>query len=96
MAYVDLNPVRAGVARTPEESNFTSIQQRIRGYDSIPLMPFQDRETQTTESLPINLAHYLSLVDGTGRILIHGKTGAIPKVFPNILDRLGFDSDTCF
>src|SRR5690606_24260691 len=30
MAYVDLNPVRAGIAETPEGSDYTSIQQRIR------------------------------------------------------------------
>ena len=29
MAYVDLNPVRAGIAEAPEESDYTSIQQRI-------------------------------------------------------------------
>ena len=30
MVYVDLNPVRAGIAETPESSSHTSIQERIR------------------------------------------------------------------
>ena len=32
MAYVDLNPVRAGITDTPETSDFTSIQERIRRF----------------------------------------------------------------
>jgi hypothetical protein len=29
MAYMDLNPVRAGIAETPEGSDYTSIQERV-------------------------------------------------------------------
>lgn len=34
MVYVDLNPIRARMASTPEHSAFTSIAQRIRAYQA--------------------------------------------------------------
>ena len=36
LAYVDLNPVRAGLARSPEDSDHTSVQRRIRALENAP------------------------------------------------------------
>ena len=94
MTYVDLNPIRAGMAQTSEASRYTSVRQRIRNTPTLPLVPFQDETTQIEDALPMNLTDYLDLVDGTGRIFIQGKHGAIPDKLPAILDRIGFDERT--
>jgi hypothetical protein len=50
MAHVDLNPVRAGIAPTPEQSDFTSIQlsikAAIKGEQPTSLLPFMGNEHQ--------------------------------------------------
>jgi len=49
MAYVDLNPVRAVMADSPESSDFTSIQQRIQEFTETPSAtnPNQQKQSQT-------------------------------------------------
>ncbi|MEX1064350.1 MAG: hypothetical protein WED00_00110, partial [Aquisalimonadaceae bacterium] len=100
MSYVDLNPVRAGIAATPETSDYTSIQARIRGHrepfvilptDLVPvrLLPFQDGETQAPGHLPFGFLAYLELMDWTGRAVLEHKRGEIPTQVPPILERLG-------
>ena len=94
MTYVDLNPVRAGISKTLDGSDFTSIQARIRrigkgrrGGSGCPvpgLMPFWARRghDERNASLPFALKDYIELVDWTGRVVRQDKKGFIPN--PNI------------
>src|SRR5688572_29735874 len=98
MAYVDLNPVRAGIAPTPEDSEFTSIYQRIQALrgnaiDGPSLKSFhsKDRSTQLEWPLPCGLKEYLELLDWTGRVLRKDKRGYIDERAPPILTRLNID-----
>jgi hypothetical protein len=45
MAYVDLKPVRAGIAETPEASDYTSIQERIAGVPQKAESEIQDKDS---------------------------------------------------
>ena len=89
MAYVDLNPIRAAMAQTPEDSDYTSIQERIKAKKS-PLLNlgFDDGD------IPFGLGDYCALVDATGRAIIANKKGFIPDDLPPILNRLNLNSDT--
>jgi REP element-mobilizing transposase RayT len=99
LAYVDLNPIRAGLAETPETSDYTSIQERIKaalaGNAAQPphLLPFAGNpREEMPKGIPFRLEDYLELVDWTGRILRDDKRGAIPAHLPPILERLHIDS----
>lgn len=103
MAYVDLNPIRAKLAKTPETSGHTSIQQRIQKAQQAhlanhpqqrpsTLMPFVGYPRQDMpKGLPFRLTDYLELVDWTGLIMREDKRGKIDNQLPPILDRLNLD-----
>ncbi len=109
MSYVDLNPVRAGVADTPEESDFTSIQQRTQelgdNASSQQSAPEQAADRPKIALTPLNtedtdphpnafgFADYLELLDWTGRAVRDDKRGAIDSGIPPILERLGLDPE---
>lgn len=96
MSYVDLNPIRAGMIFTPEESDFTSIQQRIAQLASGKADSEKPKlvrlQRQMTDNHPnafsFSTADYLELVDWAGRAVRDGKRGAIPTKLPPILSRL--------
>ena len=105
MAYVDLNPVRAGMAKTPEQSDHTSVKKRCEkaskskkpnqiNQQEKSLYPFvgNPREGQP-EGIQMRLSDYLELVDSTGRVLRKDKHGAISACADKILTRLEVDED---
>jgi len=103
MAYVDLNPIRAKMAKTPETSDHTSIKQRIKKaqqssnpnhsrQQSQGLMPFAGYPRKNMpKGLPFRLTDYLELVDWSGRILREDKRGAITEQTSPILQRLNIE-----
>jgi len=95
MAYVDLNPIRAGLADRPEQSDYTSLKQRLDGEQpaapALPplLLPFASQ--RKSDGLPYAFTDYLMLVDWTGRAIRADKHGHIPAHLAPILARLGLD-----
>ena len=96
MAYVDLNPIRAKMAKTPESSNYTSVKRRIdaiqKGKQTQTCFETFDGVSQTSTGIPFILGDYLELVDWTGRLVRDDKRGAIESSQPPILQRLGLEA----
>jgi REP element-mobilizing transposase RayT len=106
MSYVDLNPIRAGLAETPEGSDFTSIQERIEIYakqqkakqgsehQPTKLQSFKGTQANNlAKEIDFELSDYLPLVDWTGRAIREDKKGAIPGDLAPILERIGLNPD---
>ncbi|WP_196139579.1 transposase [Aliikangiella sp. G2MR2-5] len=92
MAYVDLNPIRAGITQELEASLHTSIKKRI---DKLRTSVIQMNEALTPvnqsadESLySFNLNDYLALVEWTGRAIVHPNKATIPPHVTSTFHRL--------
>ena len=105
MVYIDLNPIRAGIAQTSEDSDFTGIQQRIRIWKEKSssangaflsgswLCPIAS-EGDSRGILPMSEEEYFTLVDKSGRLLHSDKRGAIDADLAPILERIGAKPET--
>ena len=98
MAYVDLNPVRAKMAASPEQSAYTSIQKRInaaiKGKQPSKLLAFVGNEHKNkTKGLIFNLNDYIELIEVTGRCIRANKCGYIEENQPKILSRLNISAE---
>ena len=97
MAYVDLNPIRATMATTPENSKHTCAKARIAAYIAQRKTPNTIEAFVGSNSenigLPFLLRDYLELLDWSGKILREDKRGSIDHTAPPILERLNMDDD---
>jgi hypothetical protein len=102
MVYVDLNPIRAGIATDLLKSDFTSVQERLRAVAKLkkgsaapvnidtPVLPLAATSgwEESPIPLPISVADYIDLVDWTGRKAREDKRGAIASDIPRILPQI--------
>lgn len=102
MAYVDLNPVRAKEASTPEKSTYTSLKLRLNNAvkgqtQSPPLLNFVGfASSLKSKGIPFTFTDYLQLVDWLGRQIRPDKAGHIDVNQPGILARLALSPSDCF
>ncbi len=89
MAYVDLNPIRAGMAKALKDSGFTSIQERIEN-KSTWLSGFGKGEYD----LPFYLSSYIDLVDDSGRCIRDDKKGFISSKTAKAIDHIGINPES--
>ena len=93
MAYVDLNPIRAGIAHDLATSAHTSVRERIQRAEARPLSLRAGLRpvagTLLTPALTLRTIDYLELVDRSGRLVREGKRGVISLEAAPILSRLG-------
>ena len=92
MTYVDLNPVRAGIAAQLSECAHTSIVARLGELTAAPEMAHEPTRPiaglQPNLRLPVTTAEYVQLVDWTGRQWRPDKRGAIAAQAPMALSRI--------
>ncbi|GAA0854252.1 transposase [Aliiglaciecola litoralis] len=96
LVYVDLNPIRAQMAVSPETSNHTSIKRRIndakRGAQPKEMMPFVgDPKLHQPKGLTFNLQEYIQLVELTAQSIHLGKRAKANIIGTPILSKLGFN-----
>lgn len=90
MVYVDLNPIRAGIASSLEQSHYTSIQKRVLQIKShwqpTQLKPLTDKRSSNSRAIPMDLKAYIQVVTETSGMVYspHDKVIQFP------LSQLGF------
>jgi len=108
MMYVDLSPIRAEMADSLKESDFTSIQERIKQYQVFQKQQHKYSEVTVLQqpkqllkfgcsvdknTIPFTLFDYLELADFSSRLVVPNKRGSVEST-PEILNELNIEIDS--
>ena len=88
MAYVDLNPIRAGLSERLDTSTHTSAHERITAAQAAPetlTLALRPLIGAPLHALSLSTADYLQILDWTGRFLSPDKRGVIASQAPAVL-----------
>ena len=105
MAYVDLNPIRAGIAKSPAEAEFTSIYERIKELNvnksrgrptrtMVPLRPFKEVGRASSSTIPYSLRDYVLLLEWSGRLISSAQRKDSALAAPAILASVGIECES--
>ena len=97
MVYVDLNPIRASLASTPEDSEYTSIKRRIEckltRKTSTGILPFKsDTACSNQYCLNLTFTEYVTLLTQTSKAVRDDKAGFIDGEYQASLNQIALSS----
>jgi putative transposase len=95
MAYVDLNPIRAGLTEHLEKSEFTSIKKRLETTNpqQLQLTIKAIAGEVKNRTLNLKLKDYINLVEWTGKTICHPGKHKIPHQLSTVFERLNLNQD---
>jgi REP element-mobilizing transposase RayT len=99
MMYVDLNPVRAGIADTPENSEYTSIQERIKEFsartqNSKKTATTPRKSSQNVNEIPPLTAGAAALLPFCGSDHLNNPEALVPFAFKDYVELIDWTGRT--
>ena len=95
MAYVDLNPIRAGIAKSLPESQHTGIKKRLETLSEEALNNTIQSLAGRVKSrtMVLKLKDYIELVEWTGQAIVYPNKGKLPAHLSSTLEHLNLKQE---